>query len=133
MNVAFFLSPKSEVIYLDKDMPLLKAMEVMRGCRYQALPVVDGEGKYYGVITEGDILWHLSGSEKREALLEAAVEKVPRYREYQAVKVSEDMGSLVEAACRQSFVPVVDDGGIFIGIIRRRDIIQYFYQERNNG
>ena len=36
---------------------------------------------------------------------------------------------LIEMSMRQNFVPVVDDEGIFIGIIRRRDIIQYCYQK----
>ena len=30
---------------------------------------------------------------------------------------------------RQNFVPVVDDEGVFIGIIRRKDIIQYCYEK----
>ena len=38
-------------------------------------------------------------------------------------------GVMIEMSMRQNFVPVVDDEGIFIGIIRRRDIIQYCYQK----
>lgn len=30
---------------------------------------------------------------------------------------------------QQNFVPVVDDEGRFIGIIRRKDIIQYCYEK----
>lgn len=29
----------------------------------------------------------------------------------------------------QNFVPVVDDNGIFIGIITRKSIIEYFYNK----
>ena len=36
---------------------------------------------------------------------------------------------LIEMSMRQNFVPVVDDEGIFIGIIRRRDIIKDCYQK----
>ncbi len=129
MNVAFFLSPKRDVVYLYRDMPLSQAMEIMKEHRYQALPILDPDGSYYGVLSEGDILWALN-AEDNELTMDSLVESVPRNREYQAVKISEDMDSLIEAACRQSFVPVVDDGGIFIGIIRRRDIIQYYYHER---
>ena len=129
MNVAFFLSPKRDVVYLYRDMPLSQAMEIMKEHRYQALPILDPDGSYYGVLSEGDILWTLN-AEDNELTMDSLVESVPRNREYQAVKISEDMDSLIEAACRQSFVPVVDDGGIFIGIIRRRDIIQYYYHER---
>lgn len=130
MNVAFFLSPKSEVVYLYRDMPLSQAMEIMEEHRYQALPVLNTDGTCFGVIAEGDILWALYGKEKTGITMDTLLEEIPRYREYQTVKISEDMDSLLEAACRQSFVPVTDDSGIFIGIIRRRDIIEYYSHVR---
>ena len=37
---------------------------------------------------------------------------------------------LVSLSMRQNFVPVVDDEGVFIGIIRRKDIIQYCYEKK---
>ena len=39
------------------------------------------------------------------------------------------MDELVEAAMSQNFVPVVDDRGIFIGIVRRQAIIRYCYEK----
>ena len=36
---------------------------------------------------------------------------------------------LIEAAMNQNFVPVVDDRGIFIGIVRRQAIIRYCYDK----
>ena len=39
------------------------------------------------------------------------------------------MDELVEAAMSQNFVPVVDDRGIFIGIVRRQAIIRYCYDK----
>jgi CBS domain-containing protein len=33
---------------------------------------------------------------------------------------------MLALAADQNFVPVVDDEGIFIGIIRRKDIIEYY-------
>ena len=32
-------------------------------------------------------------------------------------------------ALKQNFVPVIDDNKIFIGIITRKDIIQYLYKK----
>lgn len=37
------------------------------------------------------------------------------------------MDQLIEAAMNQNFVPVVDDRGMFIGIVRRQAIIRYCY------
>ena len=32
-------------------------------------------------------------------------------------------------AMNQNFVPVTDDRGLFIGIVTRRDILQYYYDK----
>ena len=38
------------------------------------------------------------------------------------------MEDLVDKALNQNFVPVVDDRGVFIGIVKRKAIIQFCYQ-----
>ena len=54
------------------------------------------------------------------------------------MRIDATMDDLIERAIEQNFVPVVDDQGIFIGIVRRREIIEYCakllsFQEKNNG
>jgi len=126
MNIAFFLVPKSETVYLHRDMSLEAAMEIMRKHRFQALPVLDVDGKYFSVLTEGDVLWALV-EHGREAAPAMMVGELMPDREYRSVRISEDMDRLIGAACSQSFVPVVDDSGVFIGLIKRADIIRYYY------
>ena len=84
-----------------------------------------------GTLTEGDILW---GLKKYHGLdLEAAedvpISAFPHKRDYKAVTVTTSMDQLIEAAMNQNFVPVVDDRGIFIGIVRRQAIIRYCYEK----
>ena len=43
------------------------------------------------------------------------------------VNVNCDMEDLWMTSMNQNFSPVIDDDRTFIGIITRRDIIQYFY------
>ena len=88
-------------------------------------------GKYVGTLTEGDILW---GLKKYHGLdLEAAedvpISAFPHKRDYKAVTVTTSMDQLIEAAMNQNFVPVVDDRGSFIGIVRRQAIIRYCYEK----
>ena len=40
------------------------------------------------------------------------------------------MEDLIGKALNQNFVPVLDDQKCFIGIITRKDIIQYFYKKK---
>lgn len=132
MNVAFFLTPKNEVVHLIEDMTLRQAMEKMEYHRFQSLPVLTADGHYAGVITEGDLLWAFK-SRPRFSFHDAEkmmLSDIPRHWTYSTIAIDQDMDSLIDAAYRQSFVPVVDDIGAFIGIIRRSDIIRYFYQKQ---
>ena len=139
MNVAFFLTPKSNVVFLKGEMTLRQALERMEYHRYQAVPLLDQEGKYVGVVTEGDILWEMKRNPKLtfQDTENIRLSDIPRYWQYKPVTVNENIDSLIAAAGIQSFVPVVDDGGYFIGIIKRSDIINYCYgaleRQKNAG
>lgn len=130
MNVAFFLSPKSEIVYLTDTMTLRQAMEKMEYHRYQSLPIINDDGKYAGVVTEGDLLWAFKN---RPGFSFTDAEKmmlsdIPRHFHYETIAINQTMDSLIDASYRQSFVPVIDDNETFIGLIKRSDIIRYFYR-----
>ena len=131
MNILFFLSPKQDLMYVYDDFTLRQTLEKWENNRYASIPVLNRQGKYVGTLTEGDILW---GLKKYHGLdLEAAedvpISAFPHKRDYKAVTVTTSMDQLIEAAMNQNFVPVVDDRGIFIGIVRRQAIIRYCYDK----
>lgn len=128
MNIAFFLIPKSEVVYMPLNSTMRQALERMEYHRYTAVPIVDENGKYAGTITEGDLLWMMKNT---PGLTFANTEKirlaeVPRRMTVNPVLIEARMEDLLSLAVSQSFVPVVDDSGVFIGIVRRREIIEYY-------
>ena len=47
---------------------------------------------------------------------------------YEPVKVNASMEDIMKRASRQNFVPVVDDSDHFIGMIRRKELINYLYE-----
>ena len=55
------------------------------------------------------------------------VSDIPRKIKHKSVSINADVESIINLATTQNFVPVVDDEGIFIGIIKRSDIINYCY------
>lgn len=59
MNIAFFLTPKSEVVYENIDANMRQVIERMERHGYTAVPMIDKEGRYVGTLTEGDLLWKL--------------------------------------------------------------------------
>jgi CBS-domain-containing membrane protein len=48
---------------------------------------------------------------------------------YQTVRIDAQMEELLAMAAHQNFVPVVDDREVFVGIVRRQIIIEYFTQQ----
>ena len=53
MNILFFLTPKALCSYIDDGCTLRQAMERMENSGYTALPVLDKDGGYCGVLTSG--------------------------------------------------------------------------------
>ncbi|MDD2498296.1 MAG: CBS domain-containing protein [Desulfitobacteriaceae bacterium] len=127
MNIAFFLLPKNEIVYLSIECTMRQAMEKMEHHRYSAVPVINGEGKYIGTITEGDLLWKLKNTPDLsfDGTRNIWLKDIPRRLENKPVSINAHMEDLLSLATHQNFVPVTDDVGTFIGIIRRREIIEY--------
>ncbi|HIZ44208.1 MAG TPA: CBS domain-containing protein [Firmicutes bacterium] len=130
MNILFFLTPKSEVEFVYDDYTLRQTIEKMEYHRYSEVPVINRGGKYVGTITEGDLLWYVKEDwdlNIREAE-NVRIMNIKRKRKTAAVSVNANMEDLIEKAMNQNFVPVVDDKEIFIGIVKRKDIIHYCYE-----
>ncbi len=134
MNILFFLTPKSEVDFIYDNFTLRQTMDRMDHYGYTAVPILDREGRYVGTLSEGDILRLIKRCQDMDLNDLKGVEgifavDIPRSRQVQSVHADARMEDLIERACSQNFVPVIDDQGKFIGIITRKDIITYCYQE----
>lgn len=131
MNVLFFLTPKSEVAHLQDEWTLRQAIEKLERSGYTAIPMIDRHGHYVGTVTEGDILWTLK--KRYDMNLKAAenvsVLTVDRRVDCRPVSINSSMEDLIQMAMNQNFVPVIDDNRIFIGIVTRKDIIRFCYDE----
>ena len=131
MNILFYLVPKSEVMYLYDDYSLRQAMEKMEYHKYSAVPIINRAGNYVGTLTEGDSLWELK-DRKLSNLHEAEeimLRHINRKRDNEPVNVNCNIEDLVMTSMNQNFVPVIDDNGIFIGIVTRKSIIEYCYKQ----
>ena len=127
MNIMRFVVPKSLVEYVTVDNTVRQALEKMRYHRYVAIPVIDGEGKYAGTLRNDDIFSYFLDNEGFSTRL-AEREKVSELldRNYSPpVFHNASMDELIEKVKEHNFVPVVDDRGCFIGIILRRNILNF--------
>ena len=118
-------------MYLYDDYSLRQAMEKMEYHKYSAVPIINRAGNYVGTLTEGDILWELK--DRKLSNLHEAEEIMLRHtnrkRDNEPINVNCNIEDLVMTSMNQNFVPVIDDNGIFIGIVTRKSIIEYCYKQ----
>mgnify|MGYP002797113116 FL=1 len=127
MNILFFLTPKEEVAHVDEDDTLRQVVEKVEHHGYSAIPLLARDGKYIGTITEGDLLWEMREKDFPDLhrMEKIRITDLKRHRDNEPVKISEAMENLFEKITNQNFVPVVDDKGVFIGIVTRKDVLLY--------
>lgn len=53
MNLAKIMIPKVSTVFLRENQTVRQGWEVMHRHGYTAIPVVDGEGRYVGTVSEG--------------------------------------------------------------------------------
>ncbi|KXZ39706.1 CBS domain-containing protein [Alkalithermobacter thermoalcaliphilus JW-YL-7 = DSM 7308] len=130
MNIAFFLTPKKDVICLTPNSTMRQALEKMEYHRYTAVPIIDEEGRYVGTITEGDLLWMLKNTPDLnfKNTSKILLKDIPRHMDNKPVSINSNIEDLISVSVNQNFVPVIDDQNVFIGIIKRSDIINYCYK-----
>lgn len=132
MNIAYFIHPKQDVATLYDDCTLRQGLEKMRHHGYTAIPVVTRDNKYVGTVTEGDFLWYLVEQQKGElqrvpmkSVEDVLMRDALTFEHNPPVKITAGMEELLRRVMNQNFVPVVDDLQSFVGIVTRKDIIEY--------
>lgn len=129
MNILFFLKPKGDIAFIYNDFTLRQAIEKTKHYGYSAIPVLDRDGHYVGTLSEGDLLWAVLDLKAYDdhSKEQHYVKDILKGRNYASVNVNAVIEDLLLVAMNQNFVPVTDDRGLFIGIVTRRDILQYYY------
>jgi len=84
-------------------------------------------GKYVGSISEGDLLYNLD-KVGRDEVKNIKISTITRHRNYDAVNINETMLILLSRASNENFVPVVDDSNQFLGIVTRKELLDYFFE-----
>ena len=107
MNILFFLTPKALCSYIDDGCTLRQAMERVENSGYTALPVLDKDGGYCGVLTEGDLLWAV----KRLCVMDLrqtedhSISEITARREVHPVRVDTRIEDLVSSPPTRTLSP----------------------------
>lgn len=122
--------PKSTVEYVETPSTVRQALEKMRYHHYAAIPVIDEDGVYLGTLRSDDIFRYFldNGRLDPKAAEEDSVLDILDKEYSKAIFHSASIGELIERVKEHNFVPVVDDRNCFIGIVLRRDVLDFLHK-----
>ena len=135
MNILRFIIPKSSVEYIYDTNTVRQALEKMRYHKYVAIPVLNEDGIYIGTLRNDDIYKYFlengtfnSKDAERDSVMSILDRDYSKPLYHNA-----SMEMLIENVKEHNFVPVVDDRGCFIGIVLRRDVLNFLlkYYEKS--
>lgn len=133
MNIVMLLTPKKQVTILEDTMTIGEAIQIMNVARYTSVPLLDKNGIYIGTLTEGDLLMSLLSVGTRKEWGKMKLKDVKRLRDNDAVRIDAPINHVFEMAINQNFIPIVDDRDMFIGIVTRKDLINYYMSMYNEN
>jgi CBS-domain-containing membrane protein len=131
MNIAFFITPKKDSVYLAYDSTMRQALEKMEYHRYTAIPLIDKEGRYVCTLTEGDLLWKLKNTPDLtfKDTNKICLKDVPTHMTNKALSINASLKEVLHLLVDQNFVPIVDDDQVFVGIVKRSTIMNYLFNK----
>ncbi len=127
MNIFGILIPKQAITYLNDRDALDVAVHRIMDSSYTAVPVIDDGGRYIGVVSEGDFLkaYMEYGA---DTLYDHTVSELVRPDVEGRCLNTVEKEEVLEKILDRNFLPIVDDRGIFIGIITRKNVIMRLKQ-----
>ncbi len=132
MNIISLLSPKEETFYLDNNSTIRQVLEKFDYHKFSVVPLIDKEGHFISTISEGDILRYIKNDYNFNIKIAETkmVSDVERYRPYKALDISSSIKDVISILFEQNFIPIIDDRGMYIGIIKRKAVLQYLSKLR---
>ena len=135
MNIFQFLTPKSETFYLSDQSTIRQALEKFDYLKFSIVPLLDDEGHYVTTLSEGDLLRYIKNNCHFDVSLaeEMTVDRVEKYRPYKYLTIAANLLQLYQLSLEQNFIPIVDDRMMYIGIVKRKDLLRYLFLSKKIG
>lgn len=132
-SIVSLLTPKKVTAYLLSGTTLRNALEKFKVHKYSVVPLIGEDGRYLRTISEGDLLRWVTANEEfyiREAE-KISIDEVESYRPYKCLGINASILEVIALSLEQNFIPLVDDRGLYIGIIKRKEILEYLVTNKN--
>ena len=129
MNILSYLTPKRATFFLDNKATVRQALEKFDIHKFSIVPLIDENGKFVSTISEGDLLRFIKNNCNFDIKMaeNTRISAIEKYRPYKALKISTPKEEIIRLSLEQNFVPIIDDRGAYIGIIKRKTIIDHLF------
>ncbi len=82
-----------------------------------------------GTLSEGDLLWFIQ-RKGFTAFEDVKISEVPRHRDNEPLDVKANSEILLSKAIDENFIPIIDEHQLFVGIITRKEILNYYFERK---
>lgn len=134
INVPMFLTPKQELCYVFNNVSIKTCLDKLKTHKFVEIIVLNKDGEYVGILNGKDLLISLEYDERVNFDTYGSVKlsTVDFSSSFKCINIDTPEDELSDAAIKQNITPVVDSGNRFIGIIRRADLLEYYYKKYFN-
>ena len=123
-DIDSLVTPASEVAVVGSSNTLDHALLLMTSNKYSVVPVIDEKSKMKGLISMPVIMEAIMDIEDVQfnQLDEITVDKIMD-REYPVVQMDYELEDILRTLVHNAFISVVDNEGVLVGIITRKEIL----------
>lgn len=131
MDILSFLTPKKLTYFIEENSSIRQALEKFSYHKYTAVPILNSEGEYVYTLSEGEILRFIKDNDFDKKISELTmISDIKRYRDYISLNINSSLDDIYKLIIQQNFIPVVDDRNVFIGIIKRKDVLNHILNNK---
>lgn len=128
------VTKKAKVEFLYSDILVSEALEKMEKKRYAMIPVLERvSNRYLYSLSEGDLLRFICQVGSLRRANKKPLSAVTIERLIVPVKEEDDVSALIDLSANQSYIPLIDNAGVFKGIVTRKSIIYYLTPSPEEG
>jgi CBS domain-containing protein len=112
-----------DVVVVEQTADIYDAIRMMSDGNITGLPVVDGDGKLVGVVTERDVMGRLLNTQSTQGRVQDCMTT-----DVVSLDINDSLLDVISTLAEKGFrrVPIVSEGKL-AGIISRSDIISYLF------
>ncbi|MCR3760958.1 CBS domain-containing protein [Clostridium felsineum] len=127
MNIAFFITPKTQVVYAKLTSTLRQAFERMKYYNCHELIILNDKGEYVGFISKEDIIRKIKNSPQLhfKDFNKVDILDIIKYLINNPININYNVEDIPLSMNDTDFLPVADDSNKFIGIVKKADILNY--------